>query len=488
MTFMKFGSEAGVVLRMSSTALALVLAGCAVGPDFQRPAAPTVERYTAAALPAMAGDTQKLVDGADVSARWWTVFGSDALNALMQEALRNNPDLQAAEAALRGAQEAVKAQRAAYFPTVDLHLMPTRQSVAPSLASPAASGNTLYTLHTAQLNIAYTPDVFGGTRRKVESLAAQAEAQRFEREAAYLTLTSNIVAAVIQEASVRAQIEASERIVASAGRQLDMTRQLRVAGQAAAADVAAQEAALAQARAAMPALQKQLSQQRHLLAVLAGRFPSDDIGAGFSLASLTLPRQLPVSLPARLVEQRPDIRAAEAQWHAANAEIGVAKANRLPNFSITASGGAAGLDWPELLRLTGGFWNLGADIAAPLFDGGALRHQQGAAQAAADQAAAQYRSTVLTAFQNVADTLQAIHEDAAALEMADAAEVATRRSYAIAKRQWETGASNYLPVLVAEQAWRQAEIGLVQAQAGRYADTAALFQALGGGWWNRPAE
>ena len=479
-------SAAGIAL------MALVVAGCAVGPDFQRPGAPAVSRYTAqplasptvsAATPA--GEAQRFADGQDIPAQWWTLFHCEALNALIASALHNNPDLQAAEAALRNARESVAAQRGAYFPSVDAQLLPTRQSIAGTLASPQAAGASLYSLYTAQLNISYVPDVFGSNRRQVESLEAQAQAQRFQREAAYLTLTSNLVAAAIQEGSLRAQIGATHGIIAAAAQQLEMVRKQRAAGQIGAADVAAQETVLAQAQATLPPLEKQLAQQRHLLAVLASRFPGEGIASTFELASLTLPQELPLSLPSRLVEQRPDIRAAEAQWHAASAQIGVAKANRLPNITLTAGAGSAALEWSQLFAAGSGFWGIGADLVQPLFNGGTLLHRQRAAEATYAQAAAQYRSTVLTAFQNVADTLQAIQSDAAALATAAAAEQAAGKSLAIARRQWTLGATNYLPVLSAEQAHQQTAIALVQAQASRYADSAALFQALGGGWWNR---
>jgi NodT family efflux transporter outer membrane factor (OMF) lipoprotein len=469
-----------------------ITAGCAVGPDFKRPAAPTVNEYTSEGLPSQtvsvatsAGEAQRFANGQEIPAQWWSLFHSEPLNQLIESALRANPDLQAAEAALRVARENVLAQRGAYFPSVDAHAGPTRQSVADALASPVASGSDLFTLHTVQLNISYAPDVFGANRRQVESLTALAEAQRFQREAAYLTLTSNIVVAAIQEASLRAQISAARDIIALANQQLEMFRRQQAAGQIGAADVAAQEAIVAQAQAALPPLEKQLTQQRDLLAVLAGRFPSERLSQQFQLASLKLPEELPVSLPSRLVEQRPDVRAAEGQLHAASAQIGVAMANRLPNITLTANAGSAALELSKLFTSGTGFWSLGADLAQPIFDGGTLRHRQRAAEAAYDQAAAQYRSTVLLAFQNVADALNAIQSDANALSAAANSEQAASKSLAIARRQWELGAVSYLSVVSAEQTYYQTVTALVQAKANRFADTAALFEALGGGWWNR---
>ena len=480
------------IARMAALGLLALTGGCVVGPDFRRPDAPVANSYTAMPLrgqtvsaPDLAGAAQRFVPGQEVSAQWWTCFGSDALNQLVASALRANPDLQAAEAALLAARENVAAQRGAYYPSVGVQLTPTRQKVAGALASGALSGDTLYSLHTAQLNIAYVPDVFGANRRQVEALAAQVDVQRFQREAVYMTLTSNIVSAAIQEASLRAQLAATRQLISLSTRLLDITRKQRAAGQANGVDVATQEVALAQAQALLPPLEKQLAQQRNLLTVLAGRVPSDEITQHFELSSLSLPQELPLSLPSRLVEQRPDIRAAEAQLHAASAQVGVATAARLPNIMLTANIGSSALDFARLFGSGGGFWLLGAELAQPIFKGGMLLHQQRAAQAAYEQAAAQYRSTVLTGLRNTADTLQAIVSDAEALRAAVASEAATRKSLALARRQRELGASGTSDLLLAEQTHQQAIGVLVQAQANRYVDTIGLFQALGGGWWNR---
>jgi NodT family efflux transporter outer membrane factor (OMF) lipoprotein len=473
-------------------AAACVLGGCAVGPDFQAPAAPTTGRYTAKALPVStaasgtaAGPEQRLIEGRDIPSEWWALFRSEGIDSLMRQALAANPDLQAANAALRGARENVLAQQGAYFPSVDAQYNATRQGVATPVASPLASGVDTYTLHTAQLSIGYVPDVFGGNRRQVESLQAQADAQRYQLEAAHLTLAANLVEAVIQRASTRAQIEATNALIELSARQLGLLRRQQTLGQIGAADVAAQEAALALVQATLPPLQKQLAQQGNQLAVLVGALPSDATLPEPTLDQLQLPQELPLSLPAKLVEQRPDIRVAEAQLHAASAQVGVAAANRLPSFNLTAGVGSSALRFSQLFGAGTGFWSLGADVAAPIFDGGTLLHRQRAAQAGYDQAAAQYRSTVLTAFQNVADTLDAIQSDARALDAAALAERAAERSLAIARRQHAAGSAGVLVVLSAEQALRQASLGRIQAQANRLIDSAALFQALGGGWWNR---
>ncbi len=472
---------------------ALALSACAVGPDFKTPDAPKAARYTEHALPATtasaqaaAGLPQRIVDGRDIPAQWWTLFHSPALNSLIEEALKNNPNLQQAEAALRAAQENVAAQQGAYYPSVSANFTPSRQKDAlGTVTSNAASGAGVYNLHTVQLNISYVPDVFGGNRRQVESLQAQSDAQRFEREAAYLSLTSNVVAAAVQEAALRAQIAATEKMVKLEQETLDLTKRQSELGAVPEAAVAAQLAVLAQTQAQLPPLQKQLAQQRDLIAALAGRLPVDMPHETFELSALQLPQELPLSLPSQLVRQRPDVRAAEENLHAASADIGVAAANMLPQFSLTAGGGSVATQLSDLFKSGTGFWNLAGGVTQPLFQGGTLLHRKRAAEAAYDAAAAQYRATVIAAFQNVADTLQALHADADALQAAATAERAAADSLAIARRQVELGDMAYITLLSAEQNYQQATLNLAQAQANRYADTAALFQALGGGWWNR---
>ncbi len=478
--------------RLIALALTLLLAGCAVGPDFEKPAAPQAD-YSRGPLPAetasadvAGGEAQRFVRGLDIPGQWWALFHSEALSALVAEALKANPDLAAAQAALRVARENVLAQQGFFYPTVSGSVTPMRQKTATGSVSPtAATGEAYLTLFTGQLSISYAPDVFGLNRRTVEGLEAQAELQRYELEATYLTLTSNIVAAAVQEASLRAQIAATQEIIDLETQLLALLQRQNALGQIAEADVVAQRAALAQAQAALPPLQKQLAIERDLLTALAGRFPSEEIDQRFDLAGLTLPQQLPVSLPAKLVEQRPDLRAAEANLHVASAAIGVAIANRLPNVTLTADVGTSATTLSRLLTPGTGFWDLASSVTQPIFAGGMLLHRERAARAAFDEAAAQYRSTAIAAFQNVADSLHALALDADALKAADAAERAAAESLEIARRQLQLGAVSYLSLLNAEQAYQQARINLVQAQAGRFADTAGLFQALGGGWWHR---
>jgi NodT family efflux transporter outer membrane factor (OMF) lipoprotein len=472
----------------------LLVGGCVVGPDFERPAAPDVTGYTSAPLAQQTassdiqgGETQRFVQGLDIPGQWWTLFHSSALNTMIEEALKNNPTLPAAEAALRVAWENVYTAQGAFFPTAVVSYSPTRNKTATGVTFTAASsGSPFFTLHTAQVVVTYAPDVFGGTRREVESLATTAEFQRFQLEAAYLTLTSNVVAAAVQEASLRGQIAETEEIIKIQTGSLDILRKQFELGQVAGADVAAVEATLAQAQATLPPLQKQLAVQRDLLTALIGRLPSQEPAEKFELASLQLPQELPVSLPSNLVEQRPDIQSAEAQVHAASASIGVAVAARLPQFTLTGNAGTTANQISQLFMTPGtAFWTLAGNVAQTVFDAGTLLHKQRAAEAAFDQAAEMYRSTVIAGFQNVADSLHALQFDAETLKAAYAAERAASKSLEIARRQLQLGAIGYLGLLTAQNTYNSALIVLVQAQAARYADTAALFQALGGGWWNR---
>ncbi len=482
---------AAVASGLSLAATVMGMAGCAVGPDFARPAAPAVTGYTPEKLAETAsakvagGEPQRFADGQDIPAAWWTVFHSEPLNQLIEQSLKNNADLQAAQAALKVAYENYKAGQGVYYPNVSAGFVPSRNKNAVQLSPTLATYQPYFNLFTAQVNVAYTFDVWGGNRRQVENLEGLRDAQRFQLEGTYLTLTSNVVAAAVQEASLRGQIAATEDVIKVETEALDILRRRLQLGDVAGADVAAQEAALAQAEATLPGLNKQLAQQRDLLTALAGRFPSQEIEQTFRLDGLQMPQELPLSLPSKLVEQRPDIRAAEGQLHAASAEVGVAIANMLPQITLSADIGTVATQAGQLFQPYNGFWTLAGGLTQPIFQGGELLHKSRAARANLEQAAAQYRSTVIQAFQNVADTLRALQNDADAVKANLAAERAAADSLAIARRQQQLGDISYLNLLNAEQAYQLSLINLIQAKAGRFADTAALFQALGGGWWNR---
>ena len=488
MTVFNYRRLSGAAARLAVLLMPLFVAGCMVGPDFKQPPAPPVDRYAASASATTAkagGDAQRFVTDMQLPAQWWTLFHSPALNELITQALASNPGMQSARAALRQAQENVAAQKGSYYPSVDAGINTTRQRNPSTLSSPLESNANYYTLTTAQVSVSYMPDIFGGNRRAVESLQAQADVQRFQLEATYLTLTSNVALAAIQEAGLRAQIAATHDIIDSQTKILATVQREFALGQLAESDVAAQVALLAQAQATLPPLEKQLAQQRDALAALLGTYSSDNIAVHFNLADLKLPHDLPLSIPSQLVRQRPDVRAAEAQWHAANAQVGVAIANRFPKLTLSAGAGSSPTRFNDLFKDATNFWSLGAGVTQPIFEGGSLLHQERAAKAANEQAEAQYRSTVVAAFQNVSDTLFAIRSDADALAAAQTSADAAAKSLAIAQRQLALGDIPEVALLNAQQTVQQAQIAVASAQAGRYADTVALFQALGGGWWNR---
>jgi NodT family efflux transporter outer membrane factor (OMF) lipoprotein len=495
-------------------AAAALAASCAVGPHYHKPEAPANAGYAPAPLPEATasadihgGEAQRLINERDIPFEWWELFQSPALNRLVEQAFKANPTVVAAQAALAQAQELVYAQQGFYFPTVSAVYQAERHKIAGNLTNdqaPGVQGNgenllaplqdpvhvphtapLYYQFHTAELTVGFVPDVFGANRRQVESLAAQTDAQRFALEATYITLASNVVAAAIQEASVRAQIEATRQIIEADQKALQILRDQFRLGFAMRIDVAAQEAALAQAMATLPPLQKQFEQTRDLIRALAGNLPNEDVPETFELEALQLPPELPLSLPAKIIEQRPDVRAAEAQLHAANAQVGVAVAAMLPQFSITGAYGGNATQIPWMFRGGGPFWSVIGDVSQPIFEGGTLLHRKRAANEALKQAAAQYHSTVMTAYQDVADTLHASLSDADTLAADVEAEDAAKVTYDLTRRQMEVGYVDYLTLLNAETAYQQTLLTRVQAQATRFGDTVALFQALGGGWWNR---
>ena len=482
--------------RLHLAALAgLLLGACAVGPDFKPPKPPGAADYghaseatATAAAQGPGGDAQHFVPGADVSAQWWTLYRSPQLTALVEEALRANPNVAAAQASLREARELYYAQRSSLFPTLSAGASAARaKNPQATIANPTVSTNPTYNLFTAQLSVSYLPDVFGGGRRAVEAAHAQADSSRFQLEATYLTLSSNVVVTVIAEAALRGQISATERLLALQTQLAETARRQRAIGAASQLDVLAQESAQAQTAATLAPLRKQLALTRDALTALLGRLPSEEPGERFELSGLTLPTELPVSLPSRLVTQRPDVRQAEANLHAASAQVGVAVADMLPQFAITGDLGSSALTLSALFTPYTGFWDAGASLTQILFDAGALRHRKRAADAALDAAAAQYRAAVILACQNVADALRSLQSDAEALAGAQDAQHAAEATLALARKQQALGALSFDAVLNVEQGYLQTEVAMVQAEANRYADTAALFQALGGGWWNRPA-
>jgi NodT family efflux transporter outer membrane factor (OMF) lipoprotein len=488
----KHVSGNGLCKAAAAAALAVLAGGCAVGPDFKRPEAPQAQRYTATPAPATTsattgpgGAAQTYAAGADIPAQWWTLFRCSKLDALVEQALKASPDVVAAQAALRQAHETVLADEGSFFPTISGSGSATREKISGASFGDPQGGAFLYSLFNASVNVSYGLDLWGGVRRGLEAQQAQAEYQKFQLEATYLSLSSNVVTTAIQEASLRAQIEATEQIVAADRKQLETVQRQLALGGVSRLDVLTQQTELATELASLPPLRKQLEQNRDLLAVLVGRLPSDQPDVQFELEDLHLPETLPLSLPSRLVEQRPDVRAQEQLLHQAAAQLGVAIANMLPQISITAQYGGTSTSASNLFSSGSNIWSLGAGITQPIFDGGTLWHKKRAASAAYEQAAAQYRSTVLGAFRNVADSLHALDADAEALNQQNLAAQAAADTLTVSRERYKAGSISPLDLLVVERSYQQARIAQLQAQAARYADSAALFQSLGGGWWNR---
>jgi NodT family efflux transporter outer membrane factor (OMF) lipoprotein len=473
----------------------MIVAGCTVGPDFHRPEAPRATSYTAGKMPqktssapGTGGAAQRFVSGRDIPEEWWTLFHSTELDGLIREALNESPTLAAAQAALRRAQENLTAQTGiVLFPAVDAKGSATREKF--SGASFGQPGNgVIFTLYNASVNVTYSLDLFGGGRRELEALRSQVDYQRFQLEGAHLTVTSNIVTAAVKEASLRAQIRSTEDIVKDLEKQLRVVERQFQLGGASRSDVLAQQTQLAQTKVTLPPLQKALAQTRHLLAVLAGKLPGEAALPEFSLDKLHLPEELPLSLPSSLVRQRPDIRASEELLHAASAQIGVATANLYPQITLTGSYGSESSKLDKLFSNGSSIWSMSAGFLQPVFHGGELLANRRAAVATYDQAAAQYGETVLQAFRNVADVLRALQDDARTLKAQAEAEAAARDNLDLTEKQFELGGVSYLSLLNAQRQYRLAQVILIQAQAARFSDTAALFQALGGGWWNRAPE
>ena len=454
-------------------------------------APPATDGYTGGVVPAQTeatgvagGEAQRFQFGRDLSGQWWTLFGSAELDALIEKAMDNSPDIAAQQAALRAAGEIIKAENRAFFPQVEGAAGYSRAKASGASIAPGFPG-FISSIYQANVNVSYTFDFFGGARRALEGREAQRDAQNFQLEASYLTLTSNVASTVIHLALVHDQIAATREIITLETKQLSSIQRRFEIGSQTRADVLQQQSNLASVRATLPALQQQRAAAEHRLAVLTGRFPHDAAPVEFSLSDLTLPQDLPVSLPSSLVAQRPDIKAQEAVCRQVNAAIGVATANMLPQFTLSGSVGDDSLLFASLFQSSASVWNLAAGIAQPIFEGGSLRAKRRAAIDTYDQAGAQYRAIVLKAFQDVADTLTALDNDAQALKAEYDAVNAAKDSLEFIQRQYHAGAVNYVSLLTAQQAYQQGRIAYLRAVADRFLDTVTLFQALGGGWWNR---
>lgn len=455
---------------------------CTLGP--QHPTtpisvAPPVESSTIA--PA-AGPTQQIVSGANVQVDWWRQFGSPVLDDLVLKALASNTDLGNAEASLRQAREQAAVAAGASLPQIDASYQATRVKTSDTLPNPLADPSLyLYTLHTAQVSVTYPLDLFGGLRSKKVSARAAAEVAADRLVAARTTVVANLVNAVIQQAALGAQIDAAQVAIRSNRDILGMMLKRQALGDIGLADISAQQTALATAEGVLPPLQRQLDHQRGLIATLTGVAAGSPLPPLPELQELTLPADLPVALPAAIVANRPDVRAADAQMRGAAADVGAAIAARLPNLQLSGNAGGTAGNVAEMFTGTGVFWALIGGVTQPLFHGGQLRHQQRAAEAALDGAKAQYRGAVLQAFADVNDALSGLKSDADALDAATRASDAADRNLGFIRRQLALGGAGTLAVLNATAADAQANSQRLQAQAARLTDTVALFQAVGGG-------
>lgn len=507
------GKALGVVVFSS-----VLVSGCVVGPDYVRPELPGSTQYSPTGLTAQTvatnaptGAAQQFVVQRDIQSDWWKLFRSKKLTTLIEQAFASNPNIEVALRSLKAAQQNVYAQQGFFFPTVQANYTPSRTMLPGNLVGGSApgvqgdgsvisgyqgtpasqggtapfNGSTVFNFHTAQLTVGFAPDIFGANRRAVESMQANANAQSLQLQAAYVTLATNIVAAAIQDALLRQQIEITQEMIADNMASVELTQRQRAAGFASQLDLSMQQSALGQNRQLLPPLQKQFEQNRDLLRVLVGRTQDQEV-PGFRLDEFMLPEELPLTLPAQLIEQRPDVRVAEEQLRAANAQIGIARAARLPQFLINGSVGGTASNFNQMFWSGSGiFFDIALGITQPIFDGGTLRHREFAASETMKQAAAQYRATVLAAFQNVADTLHAIESDSRALRIASEQTQFAKNAYELTKRQHATGYLDRLALITAQQNYRQSLMVFAQAQSARLGDSAALFQALGGGWWNR---
>lgn len=477
-------SRAAAFMRGAIASCALLTGGCVVGPDYIRPPLDLPPGYLPGnERPNAKSDAQRFIEARSVPAQWWREFGSDKINNFVELAFANNPQVGSAIAALEQAKWNARAQEGAFFPQITGEWNTTRQKLPAPEGAPARFNGETFTLHTPQVNVGFIADVWGKNRRAVESLLSIADAQYYQLEATYLTLASNVVTAVIQEASLADQIAATRDIVNINKRILGLLQKEFKAGAASGLDVASQEAQLAQAQSLLPPLEKAYEQQRIQIAVLTGRYPADTDWRPTSLSKIRLVRELPVIVPAQLVDQRPDVRASEAQVQAASAQIGVAVANLLPQFGITGDVGASSRSLSELFTPQSLVWSITGSVMQPIFKGGTLLAQRRAAEAAFLEAASEYRSTVLTAVQNVANVLRAIEADTKAVRAARAYEKASETALNMVETELRAGQVAISVLLTAQQNYQQSRLAVIQARGLLLADTAALFQALGGGWW-----
>lgn len=464
-----------------------LVCGCAVGPNFHRPDAPPVTQYSngkqTTETVSVNGSVQRFEMGKTVAAGWWHLFQSSALDAVIAEAIANNPSLDAAEASLKSSQDNLRSGYGIFYPSVDADAGATRERYTSSNIGQKSPG-TVFNLFTLSASVSYALDIFGGQRRLVEGLHAQVDVAHANEQAAYLALTSNIVNTLIARAAYRAEVRATQQLIALQKEQVQLAEVQSRAGTVPYSTVLSLRSQLASYEATIPQLEQKATQSAHLLAALTGHVPAEWKAPDVALTDLTLPGDLPVSLPSALVRQRPDILAAEATAHAASANIGVATAALLPNVTLNGGLEAASNSTTMLFPANGKAWSIGAEVTAPLFEGGTLWFKRKAALDNYRQAMALYRQTVLGAFEQVADSLRALDHDALILLAEDESLAAAEQALRLIQANYQAGLATYLEVLNADAQYHQATIADIQANALRYQDTVALFAALGGGWWN----
>ncbi len=462
----------------------MTVAGCTVGPRYRAPAPPTVTAYTPQPLPAetassedIAGNAQHFNSSAAIPADWWTAFQSPELNAMVEEALKNSPTLEQATARLKQAQEEVNARTGrTKFPEVTGNASVTEEQLNLAAYGIPFPNPSPFTLLNGSVAVSYALDVFGANRRAIEGLKAQRDYEARQIEGARLMLEGNVVAAAIRQAEVRREVEITRQLLAVEQKELRIAEERVRAGGISDFDVHSQRTQVAQTEAAIPPLELQLDTIDDQLAALMGKSPAEAQVAGISLDALHLPADLPLTVPSELVRQRPDIRAAEALLHEASANVGVATANQYPQIVLTGSGGGVGTRFNS----GGDVWNVSAALAAPIFNGGALQAEKRKVQDAYDEAASEYRATVLESFREVADALYAAEHDAETLKARSAAAGEAEGAYGIAAKRFESGGISEQSLLEAERQKLQTGLDRENAAASRLTDSATLFEALGG--------
>jgi NodT family efflux transporter outer membrane factor (OMF) lipoprotein len=465
-----------------------LLAGCNVGPKYNPPTAPSITAYTPQPQPAEtassagpAGVAQQLDSSAALPAQWWTLFHSPELNSMMEQALQNSPTLAQSAARLKEAQEELNARTGATkYPTVTGNAAVEQEQLNLSAYGIPFPNPSPFTLLNGSVAVSYALDIFGANRRAIEGLGANRDYENWQLEGARLMLAGNVVSAAIRQAQLRREIELSRQLLAVEQRELAITVERNRAGGTSDADVESRKTTIAQTQATIPPLEAQLDVVDHQLAVLMGKSPAEAQIPDLSLDALHLPQDLPLSLPSALVRQRPDIRASEALLHQASANVGVATANLYPQIVLAGSGGGIGTSF-----IAGGdVWNVASSLTQPIYNGGALRAEKRKAEAAYQEANSVYRQTVLEAFGQVADTLSAIEHDAETLKARSEAAADADTSYQIAQGRYQAGGISELALIEAQRQQLQTELDRTAATAARFSDSATLFQALGGGWWN----